>query len=612
MTVPFLQDSTFTGLISTQNYGTSREWFDAFNTLSLFIETSSINIQNTTFDSLTSLKSNNNLVPGQFYLINDFELKWRNQGFFDASFLASGVIEPLVVFAITLSSISPIAYSTLHPNDIVFYNIDAKTSIGWGDFPGPGIAIPEFKGWISRRIDQVRNIDIGWDWRYITSNCCKFDVDSLPLYDPATTYNFKAVVRTAAGKIYYSTSDNNINNNVTNISWWLPFSDLTSEADTFFPTNEVGHGYFFNNPLITLAPVLSTRTQLPTFVNPNSSSINNIKITSGFNNRFNDAILFRNCNIGSNFHNNFLLTYFGTGDGFENNSIGNNFNNNIINSAFSNNSIKDNFRYNNAVGLLPGNQPRGLQFCSIGNNFTFNHINYQFTNNIIKDEFRSNIVERSFISNIINDGLQNNFIKNNFTNNNILNNFQNNVINNFFTLNNINNNFRDNNIGTGFTNNNIKDNCINNTFSSNIFFNTIGTNFNDNIISNNFTSNQIGNEFQLNNIGSDCSQNTINNVFVNNTVGDYFEFNSIGNNSFNNQFKDFVNNNKINSNCTDNIFDDNFTLTNLENNITNIDFTGATHVYNNYNKTVFLNANSDIRLSYFNENDQLVVTDPES
>lgn len=47
-----------------------------------------------------------------------------------------------------------------------------------------------------------------------------------------------------------------------------------------------------------------------------------------------------------------------------------------------------------------------------------------------------------------------------------------------------------------------------------------------------------------------------------------------------------------------------------ENNLTIGNVTGATHVYNLYNTRLFINSNNTVRLSYFNNSDQLVVTDP--
>lgn len=47
-----------------------------------------------------------------------------------------------------------------------------------------------------------------------------------------------------------------------------------------------------------------------------------------------------------------------------------------------------------------------------------------------------------------------------------------------------------------------------------------------------------------------------------------------------------------------------------EDNLSIGDVIGATYVYNPYNTRLFKNSNGNVRLSYFNSSDQLVVTDP--
>lgn len=47
-----------------------------------------------------------------------------------------------------------------------------------------------------------------------------------------------------------------------------------------------------------------------------------------------------------------------------------------------------------------------------------------------------------------------------------------------------------------------------------------------------------------------------------------------------------------------------------EDNLSIGNVTGATHIYNLYNTRIFKNSNQTVRLSYFNNSDQLVVTDP--
>lgn len=66
-------------------------------------------------------------------------------------------VEPIIVEAVTSDALGPIAYSTLYPKDIIFYDIDSSK---WGD-----LEAPTSKGFISRRIDTEKNIDVAQDFR---------------------------------------------------------------------------------------------------------------------------------------------------------------------------------------------------------------------------------------------------------------------------------------------------------------------------------------------------------------------------------------------------------------------------------------------------------------
>ena len=49
MNIPFVQDTTFSGVISTKNYGTSEDWYNAFTAISAIVFTN-----NTTTKSMTA------------------------------------------------------------------------------------------------------------------------------------------------------------------------------------------------------------------------------------------------------------------------------------------------------------------------------------------------------------------------------------------------------------------------------------------------------------------------------------------------------------------------------------------------------------------------------
>jgi hypothetical protein len=86
-----------------------------------------------------------------------------------------------------------------------------------------------------------------------------------------------------------------------------------------------------------------------------------------------------------------------------------------------------------------------------------------------------------------------------------------------------------------------------------------------------FSNNIISNNFQNNSIGTNFIGNIIHFDFIGNTASSEFKYNEI----------------KTPINLTD--------------------FTEATHVYGNYNCTIFKNINGYIRLSYYDEYDSLTI-----
>ena len=505
-------------------------------------------IINTTYSNLTGLKATSGLLSGQLYRISDFILKWNNQSINDQTVKTAASGEPLIVTAISNNKISHIAQSETYPQDTIYYNINASGSYSWGAINN-NEAIQDFKGWIYRRIDNLLNIDIPYDWRNITVNCCKPDVSSVPNYSGNYNYNkFDFVKETGnninRGKLYYSIVTGNSGKALTNTNFWNPVSDFV-ESGTYFSTDEsFGFRALYDNIdlydfKINIPALTTSRIQQPTFTSTLTglgtftlNNVKNIKIEGGYHNVI----------IGENFYNN---------------TIGNTFQFNTIGKNFTNNSIKNDFIFN-----------------TIGNYFSFNIIKDNFSVNTIRNSFTNSNIGVSFFYNTIGNSFYSNTIEDNYYYNIIGNDFQMNTIGNGFNINTIKNDFTNNAIGNGFTNNTIGNSFYNNTIGNSFYSNNIGDYFN---------SNNIENNFNVNNIGIYFNYNTIKNSFQLNTIGNTFVYNTIGNN---------------------------FQLNTSENDFGNINFTSATHVYNSYNTTLFRNSVNSTRLRYFNGSDQLVVTDP--
>ena len=113
-----------------------------------------IGAQQVTFDELTNLINTNKLIAGKKYVITDYQTVY-DQPDFDSSGNAKsivstliGVVEPLIVTAVSVNKISSRVYSTLYPNDIIEYDIN---------FTNTEVMNAPAKGRITLRIDDNKN-----------------------------------------------------------------------------------------------------------------------------------------------------------------------------------------------------------------------------------------------------------------------------------------------------------------------------------------------------------------------------------------------------------------------------------------------------------------------
>jgi hypothetical protein len=202
---------------------------------------------------------------------------------------------------------------------------------------------------------------------------------------------------------------------------------------------------------------------------------------------------------------------------------------------------------------------------TIGNDFSFNTTGKIFTDNTIGNTFQFNTIGNVFQSNTIGNSFQSNTIGNSF---------QTNKVGVDFYYNTIGNDFQSNFIGDSFQSNSLGNAIINNT------------------IGNSFQSNFIGNDFQSNFIGETFRNNTIRDDFRSNTIGNSFSSNTIGH--------DFTSNTIVND----------FRTNQIEYSPTSTNFTLATHVYGDYNCTIFKSSASTLKLSYVDATNTVIYTAP--
>lgn len=236
-----------------------------------------------TYTSLLTLKNTSALAKGKIYLITDYMTTY-NQPVTSVS-KTSGVTEPLYVIAVDVNKLHNVGRSKLYPQDIIYYEIS-------GEVNGEGTE-GFTKGKIYRRIDTLRNNDIGTDWRHVKYN--RSGTDKLLFED-------------------YSSCENNI------IREFTLFNNVVGAT---FANNTINE-QFLNNT-IGLACVGNTIKE---------SFTGNTIGDQFFNNRIENN--FGNNVIGASFSNN-KVDYF-----FAGNTIGVSLQNSSIGVEFLNNTVGDN------------------------------------------------------------------------------------------------------------------------------------------------------------------------------------------------------------------------------------------------------------------------------
>ena len=174
------------------------------------------------YSALATLISTNALVVNRRYLITDYQTVHTVPGTSDTN---TASVEPLIVTATSVNTLAPIAYSTTHPGDLIFYKIsNADTSKVQG----------QTKGFIDRRIDTVNNIDVPFDFRNVKFR--RWEINVTNAWDIGTTYNDTAVVRTSNG-IYMSMINSNTGNDPDLDTYhWMKFAFANATYVSHTPT----------------------------------------------------------------------------------------------------------------------------------------------------------------------------------------------------------------------------------------------------------------------------------------------------------------------------------------------------------------------------------------
>jgi hypothetical protein len=629
-------------------------------------------IVSVTYDELFSNYVGNTLSACTYYLISDYQTCYDQPDFdnmgnaITSGNYKTGNTEPLIVLAISGNAISSNVYSPTFPNHTIKYDIDFTTTevtnnLAKGriterideygnraDYDFVAVQFKRYSTYYCERfyqgtvsIDSGNGLVTGIGTTF-SSDFIEGDVLAVytPYNSPIGCFMYYEIIAVNDNTSMQVTGTTIVSMTNVGYSRGEYMGQLNPFQCNLFTSSGYSEYYTFNNNQ-------NYNTYLGNYASLYNSDentfllSNNVFLNGNYeNNVFGDGV-FSNT-FDDDMDSNTTGTYFQyniINDDFDRNKVGVRFRNNIIICDMADNRIGNYFEYN----MLGDDDGQDFDNNFIGDGFARNFLTFSngdFYNNNIGDDFYENLIDRSFQNNsMIGTVYQNSFIGD-FNENKVGYNFYQNSIYNNFWKNNIGDSFNTNTIGII---NNIGGYLFeNNEIMNNFKGNLILTNFWSNRLKTDFKGNQIFQEFGYNNIGFGCTVNNFSGQTNQNTIGDYcylnnlgdfshnsigvnfssneiqdgfgfgggqYKGNIIGNNFYDNTIGEYFYDNFIRDNFTNNTVVDYFQQNTITNDVAFIDFTTATTVYGYYNCNIFRRSDQALRLSYYDENDVLVITD---
>ncbi len=245
-----------------------------------------------TYSELQTLVTNSELVVGQKYLITDHQRTYIQPV---TGLTKTGTIEPIIVTALTTSEFEPIAYSTLYPQDILYYEFSGDTKDVFGSAD---------KGVIYRRIDTLLNNDIGLDFRQILSyrdgTVGGLVEDDYPLfitYSSGNVYN-NTFVDSYNNVFIGGCQGNKINSDFRTCTLGNNF--LENQIGSYFIGNKIGSNFYGNTIVVDFTG--NTIGNNFVFSEIRGDFTNSTVGINFYFNRINAA--FNSCNVGDYFDSN--------------------------------------------------------------------------------------------------------------------------------------------------------------------------------------------------------------------------------------------------------------------------------------------------------------------
>lgn len=347
---------------------------------------STFSSESLTYSSLFNLTQISGLTIGQKYIITDYQTVHTISNTFDINY---GLIEPLLIVALTTSKLSNYCFSTIYQQDIIYYDINSDQAMQ------PGCT----KGYIYRRIDTIKNNDIGFDYRNVKFRRWTINVTNQHINGDSPDYTKGSVIKkTGTNEIYIKLND--VQSGFNTSSW-----KLFEWYNGSYIIPQYGDWYIVDDVITIILPVGDLYKDCYLFT-VDSFTDNVVQSTDSiYNNRF----IGNNIDIIDNSSNVFF------GSDHNNNTIGSNFNNNTIGYSFIGNIIGYEFNYNSVGHSFSGNiVGNATSYNTFGIDFIDNIIGSRMYYNTIGDSCQYNNIENDFGNNILGYGFNHNIIGNTF------------------------------------------------------------------------------------------------------------------------------------------------------------------------------------------------------
>jgi len=171
-----------------------------------------------TYAELVDKISLSALIPGQKYRITDYRTAYNMPNVTPAEKIVC-TVEPLLVTANSVNTLSMYAYSEAYPQDEIYYNPTSDQVV----MPGCD------KGYIYRRIDKQKNNDITFDYRNVKFRRWLVNILVTDTTGAVANYTIGSVVnKTGTTELYLKIGDGNTKLFTDTTEWIkLPFANNT-------------------------------------------------------------------------------------------------------------------------------------------------------------------------------------------------------------------------------------------------------------------------------------------------------------------------------------------------------------------------------------------------